>query len=278
MICAAIPSAVMWPPGPSRSARTPAGVSTTSDAPGSPVVSRPRSMASRSAAIWITVDGDRQSATSNDSSPAWADGSVASASSAPTRSAWPRGSQVTASRASSRRRRASASLAFMVAPRGAERPPATRRTVWPATCASSVRSSRRATGAECTSAPAGVTRVSRPTYARVSRPVRDRRISEMTKRLRYNSTVRRPAAVAALLGAVMLGAGLRADAVARRRRQRGRRPPRAPPPTPRRPRRASCRSPSTSPTTSITIRRMPSSSRGCATIPTTRRCRARTPR
>jgi len=34
----------------------------------------------------------------------------------------------------------------------------------------------------------------------------------MTKRLRYNSTVRRPAAVAALLGAVMVGAGLGAGA------------------------------------------------------------------
>ena len=235
-------------------------------------------MASRSAAIWITVDGDRQSATSNDSSPACADGSVASASSAPTRSAWPRGSQVTASRASSRRRRASASLAFMVAPRGAERPPATRRTVWPATCASSVRSSRRATGR---SVPQRQPR-SRACRVRrmleVSRPVRDRRISEMTKRLRYNSTVRRPAAVAALLGAVMVGAGLRADAPLQA--QAPARPPAAasPTPTPRRPRRASCRSPSTSPTTSITIRRMPSSSRGCATIPTTRRCRARTPR
>ena len=61
MIWAPSPSAVMLAARPSRSVRTPAGVSTTSAAPGSPVVSRPRSMASRSAAIWITVDGDRQS-------------------------------------------------------------------------------------------------------------------------------------------------------------------------------------------------------------------------
>src|SRR4051812_45900618 len=211
MIWAPSPSAVMWPPGPRRSARTPAGVSTTSAAPGSPVVSRPRSMARRSAAIWITVDGDRQSVASNDSSPAWAAGSVASASSAPTRSAWPRGSQVTATRASSRRRRASASLAFMVAPRGAERPPVTRRTVWPATCASSVRSSRRATGGSVPQrqrghAGAGFRR--RP----ASRPVRNRRIPVMARRLRYNSIVRIPAAAAALVSAVMLGGGLGADA------------------------------------------------------------------
>jgi hypothetical protein len=48
--------------------------------------------------------------------------------------------------------------------------------------------------------------------AAASRPVRDRRISEMTQRLRYNRIVRIPAVVAALVGAVMLGGGLAAGA------------------------------------------------------------------